>query len=217
MRIRLITAILGLLTLLQATNLYGSEPAGKYYPLKPGLTWTYNVISDKTENRKIVVTNLPAKEMSGITVTPRKWDKGGMVSYSLMATDNMGIYRYGEQKSEDAEPTLNKPKVYSLRDPVATGTTWDITSKMGEAELTINLTVESVTETVMVPAGTYKDCAKIMHKGGSPKEDAGISLEAYEWYAPDVGLVKSIVTITRMEKKAKIAEHLTYQLESFKP
>jgi hypothetical protein len=201
--------------LLPAHSLYGGEPAARYYPLKPGLTWTYNVSSDKSETRKIVVTNLPAKEINGISVTPRKWDKSGLVSYSLMATDNMGIYRYAEQKDEDAEPVPIKPKSYSLRDPVATGTTWEITSKMGEAELTVNLTIDSIIETVTVPAGTFKDCAKIKHKGGSQKEDAGFSLEAYEWYAPEVGLVKSIVTITRIEKKAKIAEHLTYQLESF--
>ncbi len=216
MRIRLIAAILGLFTLLQATNLYGSEPAGKYFPLKPGLTWTYNVILDKSENRKIVVTNLAAKEMGGITVIPRKWDMGGMVKYFLMAADNMGVYRYGEQQSEDAEPILTKPKVYSLRDPVAIGTTWDINTKMGEDELTVNLTVESVSETVTVPAGTYKDCVKIRHEGGNPKK--GIKVESYEWFAPEVGQVKAIATITRVNKdKSKTAEHLTYQLESFKP
>ncbi len=216
MQTRLIAAILILLPLLSVNNLYGSEPATKYYPLKAGLTWTYMVTSEKIANGKIVITNLPAKEVSGVTVTPRKWDMGGMVKYSLMATDSMGIYRYGEQKDENAEPVLTKPKAYSLRDPVATGTNWDMASKMGEDELTINLTVESISDSVTVPSGTYKDCAKIKHVGGS--KGAPISLEAYEWYAPEVGLVKSMVTITRVNKdKSKTAEHLTYQLEAFKP
>ncbi len=216
MKTRLIAAILILLPLLPLNNLYGSEPASKYYPLKPGLTWTYKVTSEKIANGKIVITNLPAKEIHGVTVTPRKWDMGGMVNYSLMATDSMGIYRYGEQKDENAEPVPTKPKAYSLRDPVATGTTWDMASKMGEDELTINLTVESITDSVTVSAGTYKDCAKIKHAGGG--KGAPISLEAYEWYAPEVGLVKSMVTITRVDKeKKKTVEHLTYQLEAFKP
>ncbi|MFI5354228.1 MAG: hypothetical protein ACHQX0_01330 [Desulfobaccales bacterium] len=216
MKARLIAAILVLLPLLPVNNLYGSEPASKYYPLKPGLTWTYMVTSEKTDNGKIVITNLPAKEINGVSVTPRKWDMGGVVRYHLMAMDSMGIYRYGEQQDENAEPVLTKPKAYSLRDPVAAGTTWDLPSKMGEDELTINLTVESSTDSVTVPAGTYKDCVKIKHVGG--RKGAPISLEAYEWYAPEVGLVKSMVTITRVNKdKSKTAEHLTYQLESFQP
>lgn len=216
MRIGLIAALL--LSLLPANHLWGGEPAGKYYPLKPGLTWTYKVSSDQGQDRKIVVSNLPAKEVGGVTVTPRKWDFGGASKYYLMATDSMGIYRYGEQKEESAEPVLAKPKVYSLREPVSTGTYWDIHTKLGEDNLTVNLTVESTSESVTVPAGTYKDCAKIKHSGGSQKDGGGLALEAYEWYAPEVGLVKSIVTITKTAKdQKKTAEHLTYQLESFKP
>lgn len=216
MKNRLIAAILLLLPLLLVNNLYGSEPASRYYPLKAGLTWTYTVTSEKIDNGKIVITNLPSKEMGGVTVTPRKWDMGGAVRYHLMAMDSMGIYRYGEQQDENAEPVLTKPKAYSLRDPVATGTTWDMPSKLGKEELTINLTVESITESVTVPAGTYKDCVKIKHVGGG--KGASISLEAYEWYAPEVGLVKSMVTINRVDKdKKKTVEHLTYQLEAFKP
>jgi len=216
MRTGLIATVLVLFTL-SVNNLYGSELTDKYYPLKPGLTWTYKVTSEKITNAKIVITNLPAREIKGVTVTPRKWDMGGMSKYSLMAADNMGIYRYGEQQSENAEPILTSPKAYSLRDPVTTGTTWDMQSKMGPDELTVNLTVESIIESVTVPAGVYKDCVMIKHTGGSKKDGASTSLEAYEWYAPDVGLVKSIVTITRVDKsKAKTAEHLIYQLESFK-
>ena len=115
-----------------------------------------------------MITNLPAKEMSGVTVTPRKWEMGGgELVFELMATDSMGIYRYGEQKDENAEPVLTKPKAYSLRDPVATGTTWEMATKLGEDELTINLTVESITDSVTVPAGTYKDCVKIKHVGSN--------------------------------------------------
>jgi len=62
-------------------------------------------------------------EIKGVTVTPRKWEMGGQSKFTLMAVDSMGIYRYGEQASENAEPVLTSPKAYSLRDPVATGTT----------------------------------------------------------------------------------------------
>jgi hypothetical protein len=195
----------------------GSDLTAKYYPLKPGITWTYKVTSDKHDTRKIVVTNLAAKEIKDLSLTPRKWDTGGAVKYVLIGSDDKGVYRYGEQPSETAEPVPTTPRVYYLHDPLNTGTTWDIKVKLGEDNLTVNLTIDSVSEKVTVPAGTYKDCLKIKHAGGSQKDGASISLEAYEWYAPDVGLVKSIATITKVGKdKAKTAEHLNYQLESFK-
>jgi hypothetical protein len=215
MKSRLIAAVLVCWPWLAAGPLHGAEPAARYYPLKPGCTWTYKVSSNQGADRQIVITNLPSREMGGVTVTPRKWDMGGMVKYYFMTADSMGIYRYGEAQDEKAEPVPTKPKFYSLRDPMAVGTTWDISTKMGEDDLTVNLTVDSITETITVPAGKYSDCVKIKHQGGSPK--GSVTLEAYEWYAPEVGLVKSIVTIKKPgANKAKAGEHLTYQLESFK-
>jgi hypothetical protein len=71
---------------------------------------------------------------------------------------------------------------------------------------------------VKVPAGDFMDCVKIKHAGGSKKDGAAVSLEAYEWYAPDVGLVKSVATIKKLENnQTTSSEHLNYQLESFKP
>jgi hypothetical protein len=39
----------------------------------------------------------------------------------------------------------------------------------------------------------------------------------YEWYAPKVGIVKSLVTIKQKSKEGTKSETRTYQLVSFKP
>ena len=39
----------------------------------------------------------------------------------------------------------------------------------------------------------------------------------YEWYAPKVGVVKSMVAIKQKTKEGTISEHRVYQLLSFKP
>jgi hypothetical protein len=39
----------------------------------------------------------------------------------------------------------------------------------------------------------------------------------YEWYAPKVGVVKSLVTIKQKSKEGPKSETRTYQLVSFKP
>jgi hypothetical protein len=76
-----------------------------YFPLKPGMTWEYRVISDKRETKKLVVTNLPPQEISGKTGTPRKFDSEGGIRIIYVAQDDSGVYRFAEQASEKGEPT----------------------------------------------------------------------------------------------------------------
>jgi len=201
------------------------ETAEAYYPLKEGMVWVYSVTSDKRGTTKITVTNLAPREIKGKSVFPRKWDVGGAVKYYFIGKDDHGVYRFAEQKGEGGEPQETKPKVYYLKNPVDRGTTWDISTKLGEDDLKVNVTIEAIREKVQVPGGTYNDCVKVKHECGGPAKEGGggnLSLTAYEWYAPGVGLVKSMFTIQRSLKgekgEAKLAaENTTYQLESFKP
>jgi hypothetical protein len=206
--------------LLPGASCFG-EPAESYYPLKEGTTWVYSVSSNKPGAPKITVTNLVPRELQGKSATPRKWEVGGGVKYYFVAKDDGGVYRYAEQKGDTGEPQIISPKVYYLKNPVDQGTTWDISTKMGEDELKVNITVESIRETVQVPAGTYKECVKLKHEGAVQAKEgggAGLSLTAYEWYAPGVGLVKSMFTIKKSAKgEAGSTESTTYQLQSFKP
>ena len=81
--------------------------------------------------------------------------------------------------------------------------------------MTVSLTIESVSDEVKVPAGTFKDCLKIKQVG---ENDAGTAVMGYEWYAPKVGVVKSMVTIKQKTQDGdQTSENRTYQLESFKP
>jgi hypothetical protein len=199
---------------------YGlAAPVEDYYPLKPGMTWEYTVVSSKAGTRKITIRDLPAREINGKQMTPREWKMGSTVKYYLMARDDLGIYRYGELKSEKGEPEVTTPKVYSLKEPVDRGTTWDIVTQMGDRQVKVNLTVEKIDDVVQVPAGTFKDCVKIKHEGKAQpgKDRPGFAILAYEWYAPGTGLVKSLATIREESKEAKPPETLTYQLDSFKP
>lgn len=216
MKIRRIVAALALLLLPAAHNVQGAESGDTYFPLKPGMSWIYEIVSDKHPTQKIVVTNLPPREVKGTKVTPRKSEAGGSARFYLVGSDDKGIFRFGEQKSETADPEIITPRDYYIRNPATTGTTWDTTVKMGPEEVTINLTIESTSDSVTVPAGAYKDCLKIRHVGSN--QDKSLTVEAYEWYAPEVGLAKSLVTINKLDKdKKKSSEHLIYQLDSVKP
>ena len=204
--------------LLSGASCWGASADG-YYPLKEGMSWVYSVTSNKPGAQKITVTNLAPRELQGKSVTPRKWEVAGGVKHYFIAKDDAGVYRYAEQKGETGEPQIITPPVYYLKNPVDVGTNWDTTTKMGEGDLKVNITVESIQEKVQVPAGSYKECVKLKHEGKmETKEGGSLSLTAYEWYAPGVGLVKSMFTVKQTIKgKADAADSITHQLESFKP
>ncbi|MEW6660307.1 MAG: hypothetical protein AB1424_16805 [Thermodesulfobacteriota bacterium] len=217
MKIKFIAVAVTLFFLLPGSSCFG-EAAEKYYPLKEGMTWVYGVTADRPGALKIKITNLAPRELQGQTVTPRKWEVGASVRTYFIAKDDFGVYRYAEQMTDSAEPKVVTPKVYYLKNPVDKGTYWDISTKMGENDLKVTVTIEGIREKVTVPAGTYNECVKVKHEGGTQDAKTGLSLTAYEWYAPAVGLVKSMFTIKKKgEDKKEETESTTYQLESFKP
>jgi hypothetical protein len=211
----IIAAMLLSLLLAQPGTGRCDELSESYYPLKEGMRWEYLVISNSTDTKKLIITNLAPREVQGRKVMPRKWDLAGHVFIEFMEKDDSGIYRYAEQAGDQGAPTLVSPKEYHLRFPINEGDSWNMSTKMGNSTLNVAFTMESVSENVTVPAGTYKDCLKVKQVGGN---DAGASVMGYEWYAPKVGIVKSLVTIKQKSKDGGIStENRTYQLQSFTP
>ncbi len=211
----IITALLAALLLVMPGSARCDELSESYYPLKAGARWEYLVLSSASPTQKLIITNLPPQEVQGKKVMPRKWDLGGHIFIEFMEKDDSGVYRYAEQVGDKGTPTLVSPRECHLRFPVTEGNNWNMSTKMGNNTLNVTLTIESVSEDVTVPAGTYKDCLKIKQAGGN---DAGASVMGYEWYAPKVGIVKSLVTIKQKSKDGNIVtDNRTYQLQSFKP
>lgn len=211
----IITVLVLTLSLVMPGNTWCDELGESYYPLKEGMKWEYLLISSASDTKKLIITNLAPREVKGKKVTPRKWDLGGQIFIEFMERDDSGIYRYAEQKGEQGTPTLVTPKECHLRFPITEGSSWNMTTKLGTSTLNVTTTIESVSEEVKVPAGTFKDCLKLKQAGGN---DAGASVLGLEWYAPKVGIVKSMVTIKQKSKEGTVVpETRTYQLQSFKP
>lgn len=211
---RTVAALLLSLSLLTPGLGWGDELNASYFPLKEGRRWEYHVISDQGATKKLLITNLAPREVSGTKVTPRKWELGGSTFIELMKQDETGTYRYAEQKGEQAPPSLITPMECHLKFPIAEGSSWNMAAKLGNSTVNISLTIESLSDEVKVPAGTFQDCVKIKQAG---ENDAGMSVMGYEWYAPKVGVVKSLVTIRQKSKEGTKSETRTYQLVSFRP
>jgi hypothetical protein len=211
----IVAALLLAVSLFMPGHVRCDELCESYFPLKQGMRWEYNVTSDQGGTKKLLITNLAPREVNGTKVTPRKWELGGTTFFELMKKDDTGIYRFAEQLGENAPPSLITPIECHLKFPVALDNSWNMATKVGNSTVNLSLTIESVADEVTVPAGTFKDCLKIKQVG---ENDAGTAVMGYEWYAPKVGVVKSMVTIKKTTKElTKSSEHRVYQLQSFKP
>jgi hypothetical protein len=209
-----LAALLLALSLLAPGQGWGDELSESYFPLKEGQRWEYNVFSNQGATKKLLITNLAPREVNGVKVTPRKRELAGSTFIELIKQDETGVYRYAGQKSESAPPSLITPMECHLRFPIAQGSSWKMAAKVGNSPVNLSLTIESLSESVKVPAGTFKDCVQVKQVG---ENDAGISVLGYEWYAPKVGVVKSLVNIKQKSKEGTKSETQTYQLVSFKP
>jgi hypothetical protein len=210
----MITALTLSLSLLLPGQGRCDEASEAYFPLKEGMRWEYRVMSAGGAPKKLIITNLAPRKVNGTEVTPRKWELGGTTFFQLMKKDETGIYRYAEQAGDKAPPKMVTPMECHLKFPIAVGDSWKMTTKLGDRTLNLNLTIESVSDEVKVPAGAFQDCVEVKQVGGN---DAGVEVMGYEWYAPKVGVVKSMVTIKQKSKEKTVSEVRTYELVSFKP
>jgi len=210
----MITALTLSLALFMPGQGRGDELSESYFPLKPDMRWEYRVMSAGGAPQKLIITNLAPRQVNGTEVTPRKWELGGNTFFQLMKKDDTGIYRYAEQAGDKAPPSIVTPIECHLKFPITMGDSWKLTTKLGDSTLNLNLTIESVSDEVKVPAGAFQDCVEIKQVGGN---DAGAEVMGYEWYAPKVGVVKSMVTIKTKSKEKTVSEVRTYELVSFKP
>ena len=102
----------------------------------------------------------------------------------------------------------------------------------------IKSTIESINEVVTVPAGTFKGCLKIKSIGSAekvfgeeqtskvplwpPKEKVKIERECYNWFAPNVGRIKTIFKEKKTSSGGATGITLSdfieiiFQLETFK-
>lgn len=176
-----------------------------YYPLEEGKSREYQLSTSSLKigmgATKLVMINQAKRELFGRTVVPQKVDLGNQSQFLFIAEDEDGIYLFATQSPRDVEPKVKEPPDYLIQYPVETGRMWQTettTQLLGvKKPITLESTLETVDETVTVPAGTFEKCIKVVRRGSTKNDGrfmhtAIITVEEYNWYARGVGLVKSI-------------------------
>lgn len=209
--------LLRLLTALLLVTALGScaDQSSNYYPLAPGFSWRYNIeltTMDGVEQQKYVVATDAPRVWQERRLPVRRTLDGTRVFYR---NDDTGIYRVASQRRDASEPTaLPEERQIVLRKPLQPGTSWrgrteTITlARTGPpqrseyeiaASMDMEYVIESVDASVTVPAGRFDNCLRVSGQGQRRNYDAGnyigptdISIDKTDWYAPGVGLVKSV-------------------------
>jgi hypothetical protein len=215
---------LGLLILAVAgiTACGRSEPA--YFPLGEGLYYQYGVTVNTVfleKKSKYVIRTLAPRDLDGRRVYPRAINNDLVYFYSD-AQD--GVHRVATRRTEGTETIIDDAQKRILPRPLRVGAAWDQETITGvletvvdpfrriyrlELPVTMHYTVESLSETVQVPAGTYYDCLKVRgvgateHKGDPAIRKADVNVDNTDWYAPGVGLVKTFRRETTTNKNLK--------------
>jgi hypothetical protein len=166
----------------------GTRHYENFFPLQEKTTWEYAVSRSRPggtpEEGRLTVTNLALTRINQRPVTPRRYEIAvgpARQRYTVFFhNDREGMLFYALQTEKDPQPRVAEPPFYYLRNPLTPGAVWG-----GEDGPTGR--VESVRETVGVPAGTFRDCVVVTltFPPGKPLKEGRI------WYAERVGIVQS--------------------------
>ena len=197
-----------LLLLLSAIGACGLDKDNSYYPLGDTSWWEYSIQYMHRGELKVqrqILANQPPVEVDGEKYFPRK-SASNHIDYFQKTAE--GIYH--------VDPVTGT-KTWVLQLPVDIGREWEDISKISKLEMlggaftatymariqqpvTMTYRIESLDDNVVVNGNRYTNCLRVFGKGrlyaGSTLEEfvniSSINVETTDWYAPGVGLVKSI-------------------------
>ena len=187
---------------------------------------------DGVQQQKYIYISLDDRIVEGQAVSVRKSVDGSLFYYR---DTEEGLLYVGKEIQSGVAREFLRDEHLVLRYPLEKGNQWqDITAtkllvKTGppqktvfrvEAEIPLDVLVDAIDETIVVPAGIFHHCIKIT-KQGSQFKDAGnyigrtiVRVKETSWYALGVGLVKSIREETT-ESQALDKGRLIIELELF--
>lgn len=208
----------------------------EYFPLDEGKYWSYQLTyqtMDGTFKGVYAVENLPARKIDTQTYYVRKLLDG---SFNYFQIDEKGLFLKSREKTVDLDTEYTDAIQYIFQFPLVVGTTWENTVlskaliKTGPpqktefhivAKVPVTAKIESMTDIVKVPAGTFENCMRV-ELSGNAFVDAGnyvgktiVRIKETNWYAPGVGLVKSVRSEST-KHRALDKGGIVLELESFR-
>ena len=160
-----------------------TKPAGDYFPLRVGDSWTYRNTEEGGYTLKVMSE---APQAGGPTRYVVELDSSVKIIHTFSKTDGWVLFHsenYPEH--EGLQATYEPPKQY-LPNPLVVGTEWRWTGRdPTQVEHQEKSRVVAM-ETVTVPAGKFHTAKVVTEISGG-----GAAKTRTDWYAEGVGLVKT--------------------------
>jgi hypothetical protein len=207
--------------------------AVRYFPLKPGMVWTFRFTGSTGATGELSTTNLGPRKIFGFTTVPQQ-NRGGDKSYTeFYADDGLGIRHVAIDEGEGLQSRLSDHS-YVIKLPISVGTSWrEIDRTFDGTVYDATTKIESINDNVRVPAGTFSGCVRIRSTGfasamkgtaRAPGRVSGlrlvagedVSVEDYYWLAPGVGPVKATHQESRGDGSTAQSIGFTLELEHLK-
>jgi len=194
--------------------------AGTFFPLHRGSSWSYRII-DKNQAINEIVTDralgaghIDTLKAAGEAVSESANINGGKSTFLYVMEDG-----YLTRVSSVGVPAWASYERRFLPQFLKPGLTWTNTLfPFGRFPLAFHITQTHRTfleaGDVVVPAGRFSGCVRIETDAvyGPPRKDGVLHLKYVDWYAPNVGLVKTRVLKSRWFSESEVArlELLTF-------
>ena len=187
-----------------------------YFSLQAKKQWKYRFVITQMGSEFTGIMEaktLPKRQMNGKDVIPYVqvataqtiFGQQSEQTIDFYLKDKYGICLYASQKPNDIKPKLQEESNYILKLPLDEKTRWKHKEETTLLQENLTLDVESriaaTDTTVTVSAGNFEHCIQVVAKGRKIKSmkmglvnygNAEVIFEESRWYAPKVGLVKSI-------------------------
>jgi hypothetical protein len=202
-----------------------------YFPLKSGMVWTFRFSGSTGATGELATTNQAPRQVFGFNATPQRNTGGDKTYIEFYADDGQGIRHVAIDESDGLESRLNDHS-YVIKLPIAAGTSWREMDRTFDGTVyDASTRIESVNDSVSVPAGTFSGCIRIRSTGlastakgtaRAPGLNSGVrlvaggedvSVEDYYWLAPGVGPVKATHQESRGEGMTAQSIGFTLELE----
>lgn len=205
-----------------------------YFPLKAGMAWTFRFSGSGGATGELTTTNLMPRTLYGLRVFPQQ-NSGGEKAYTEFYADDGSGIRHAAIDEGDGLQSRMSDHSYVVKLPISVGTSWrEIDRTFDGTVYDATTRIESVSDKVSVPAGTFSGCIRIRSTGiasavrGTARAPGGagrlslaasseVAVEDYYWLAPDVGPVKATHQETRGEGPMAESIGFNLELEHLKP
>jgi DUF3108-like len=203
----LVTALLGCSLLKKgpmpsAGGGYGPAGSKDYFPLRPGNSWKYQSTTAEGKQSDFTIKVLSEEKNSGDTQYLVETVSTFQPIHDWYSKPNGWVLLNKEEYVKAGTTSEFQPARQLLKNPLASGDSWNWQGKgmMGIAIEESNQVAGP--ETVSVAAGTFTAM-----KVTTRVNQGGASVTKTYWYAPGVGLVKSMTDTGSVKSNTQLLEY----------